>query len=1057
MKKITSIFTVLAIILTQMAFVSTVSAADISSDGSYTLAYELIENGDDDYLQITGFSIYPGAEYVLTIPASADYNGTTYPVRAIADNAFSVGCTSTDTTQTVTYKNSTGLYNDLLKGVVFEGTNLQSIGANAFAYCSNTSFTELTIPDSVTSVGKAFNYCTRLERLTLGEGLALLPFQAITQCNKLETLTIKADDFTFDKVGSIYVAKGMKNIVLESDSLTIAGPLLLFATKADEALSRCEGTGFTFKVNNTSVYDTLISAGYTADYVTYSVTGEPEIPDVEIDADISFYESKWRFDAWSTGGLDTVDTLQYARKNSHADISIDDETLASADIGNLPAYISDATSDLIGNKEFAFTNSGKKISLDVKFNSSYSDSVRQTDNLLIMLNRADDSNKSGTYTVELSYSTTSAPDTFISVYTGTISVTQDYAYFSAKNIKNITGVDTLRFSVTYSGSTFSISEIDVNMKDDPYTAARQAYYNQIKPVKVIADGMVMQRNVANTIWGTGGVEGKNLTVTIGSQTKTATVENGKWSVDIDPMEAGGPYEMTIACEGTDTVTVSDIWFGEVWLAGGQSNMARSFKTLLGEIDDRDVYYGIDKDKLKAKIQDAVDTASDENTRFCVVNTTATSVPYYDVRLSRNWLAVNSTNVIDMSAVCYYFAQEMREEFGPDMPIGIVVAPVPGSPLQGWVSNELIASDPDYAKYDDNWTDAMYYNSMIYPLADYNFKGVLWYQGESNVSDVANHEKMFPQMIQLWRELFDDPDMPFIFTQLAPYTSDEDYSRDLLRETQLYTMLNVPNTAMAVITDSGDPYNIHPMDKSRVGIRLAAAVKALAYGGAEEYSGPLYKSMKVSGNKLILSFDHVGSGLTIGTDWGEDVGLEIGADGVLTGFEISADGAAFVPATAVISGNNVIVSAEGIDMPVAVRYGWQTDYYVSNSVLIRDTVIPTLYNNEGFPAVPFRAYADGFAFDVEYTEGDSAALKIDYTNKNTINSVFLVAVFYNGKLVSTKALPAKFDYDGTAFSTTYNVDLSSYEDRAKVSIKVFAFDGLNSAKPLAESRSLAVQN
>lgn len=1050
MKKIISVFVVFAIIFTQTALFTSVNAADnISSDGSYTFAYEFVENGDDDYIKITGFSVYPDAEYILTIPATAEYNGVTYPVRAIADDAFASGCTSSSAA-VVTYSKSA--YNDLLTGVVFEGANLQSIGANAFTFCSNTNFTDLTIPDNVTTLGKAFYYCTRLERLTFGEGITSIPYGTVTQCNVLETLTIKADNFTFEKVGSIYVTKGMKNIVLECDTLAIPGPLLLFATKTDEALSSCEGTGFSFKVKNTSVYDTLVSAGYTSDYVILDLSddGGDSGTDLELDAEKVFYESKWRFDAWTEGGLDIVDTLQYARKDKKATVTVDNEALASTAVTYLPDYVSDATSDLIYNKQFAFANNGEKVTLDINFNSAYTGS-RKLDNLLIMLNRADDSNKNGSYTVELAYSTTADADTFSNVYNDSIDVTQDYAYFIAENIANISDVDTLRISITYSGGTFSVCEIDVNMKNDPYVDKRTTYNTEIKPVKVISDGMVMQRNVKNAVWGTGGIEGEALTVKIANQTKTTTVTDGKWSVEIDPVAAGGPYTMEITC-GTLSKTISDIWFGEVWLASGQSNMARSFETLLGEIDGRDVYYNIDKTKLKKKIQRAVDNASDENTRFFTVSTTATSKPYYTVRSNDDWQILNSTTAVDMSAVCYYFAEEMRTKFGENMPIGIVIAPVPGSPLQGWVSNELIASDSDYSKYVTNWTNSMYYNSMIYPLADYNFKGILWYQGESNVSDRVNHKKLFPQMVELWRNLFGDSDMPFIFTQLAPYISDVNYSRELFREVQLDTMLNVPNTAMAVITDSGDPYNIHPMDKSQVGLRLAKAAWALAYGGTGEYSGPLYRSMRVSGNKLIISFDHIGSGLTIGTDWGEDVGLIIGGD-TLEGFEISGDGINFVDADAVISGNTVVVSADGIDSPVAVRYGWNIDRETVNGTIVRDTEIPTLYNKEGLPAVPFRAFADGFAFAVEYTDGDSATVKIDYANNNTINSVFLVAVYYNGKLVNLKSLPAKFDYDGASFSTTYNVDLSSYSDKSKINVKVFAFDGLRSVKPLAEAWSM----
>jgi sialate O-acetylesterase len=186
------------------------------------------------------------------------------------------------------------------------------------------------------------------------------------------------------------------------------------------------------------------------------------------------------------------------------------------------------------------------------------------------------------------------------------------------------------------------------------------------------------------------------------------------------------------------------------------------------------------------------------------------------------------------------------------------------------------------------------------------------------------------MIASWREAFRQGDFPFLFVQLAPFgpPAEDDWAG--LWEAQLMTLDASPNTAMAVITDLGDETDIHPKQKEPVGERLALAARALAYDEDIVYSGPIFESMRVNGDRAILRFEHVGGGLKVE---GEE----------LLGFEIAGSDGTFVPAQARIrrNGRTIVVRADGVDTPTAVRYGWNSFPTVN------------LYNEEGLPASPFR--------------------------------------------------------------------------------------------------------
>ncbi len=240
----------------------------------------------------------------------------------------------------------------------------------------------------------------------------------------------------------------------------------------------------------------------------------------------------------------------------------------------------------------------------------------------------------------------------------------------------------------------------------------------------------------------------------------------------------------------------------------------------------------------------------------------------------------------------------------------------------------------------NQTPMILYNKMIHPILDFPIKGVIWYQGESNAGgkDAYEYRNLFHTMIEDWRARWTNSgNFPFLFVQLANYMaakpepSESDWA--VLRESQSKTLTTTPNTGQAVIIDIGEAGDIHPRNKQDVGYRLALAALKLTYGDDKVvYSGPVYKSRKVEGNKIRLSFDHVGSGLMATKD----------KYGYLKGFAIAGSDKKFVWAKAMIEGNDVIVWSNDVKNPTVVRYAWADNPDDAN-----------LYNKEGLPASPFR--------------------------------------------------------------------------------------------------------
>jgi sialate O-acetylesterase len=242
---------------------------------------------------------------------------------------------------------------------------------------------------------------------------------------------------------------------------------------------------------------------------------------------------------------------------------------------------------------------------------------------------------------------------------------------------------------------------------------------------------------------------------------------------------------------------------------------------------------------------------------------------------------------------------------------------PGASLRetGWPPGDF-SQDPS--------APTVLYNGMIAPLLPYAMRGVIWYQGESNVGRERQYQTLFPAMIADWRQAWGGGVFPFLFVQIAPYNT----MSPEIREAQLLSWQRTSNTAMAVTIDCGDANDIHPTRKQPVGARLALAARALAYGEKLEYSGPVFDSMKVEGANAVLKFTHLGGGL-------------FAKDGELKGFTIAGADKVFHPAQAKIVGDTIVVNAAKVPQPVAVRYGWAN--------------VPegNLFNRAGLLASPFR--------------------------------------------------------------------------------------------------------
>ncbi len=272
-----------------------------------------------------------------------------------------------------------------------------------------------------------------------------------------------------------------------------------------------------------------------------------------------------------------------------------------------------------------------------------------------------------------------------------------------------------------------------------------------------------------------------------------------------------------------------------------------------------------------------------------------------------WAACNSETVPKFSAVGYFFGRHLQKHL--DVPIGLINSSWGGTPAEYWTPPSSFQSNPELLDTSDHphaqnemKSRSVLYNGMIAPLVPLSIRGAIWYQGESNVPMARYYERLFSAMITGWRREFQQEDFPFLFVQIAPW----DYSKiaswppsgaPLVRDAQLKT-LALPKTGMVVTTDIGNVQDIHPKNKQEVGRRLGLAARAIAHGEDIVFSGPIFRSLKIDGDRAILSFDHVGGGLMAKGD-------------ELKHFQIAGADKKFVNAQAVVQGDTIVVHSDAV--------------------------------------------------------------------------------------------------------------------------------------------------
>jgi len=447
---------------------------------------------------------------------------------------------------------------------------------------------------------------------------------------------------------------------------------------------------------------------------------------------------------------------------------------------------------------------------------------------------------------------------------------------------------------------------------------------------ILSSNMVIQRDHAITVWGWAD-KGEKVSVSFNSVVKNIRADKeGKWKIILPQMQAGGPYQMEI--KGKNTIKLDNIMIGDVWICSGQSNMQW---------------------ELQRANDGEKEVANSGNPAIRLINIKRTfqKEPADDVE-STSWQECSPQSVATFSAVGYFFGRHLSREL--NVPIGLIGSNWGGTNVEAWTSMDFLTKIEKYTNYPaelaanllktDSLSRVRYnqpnnyhsslYNGMIHPLLNFAIKGAIWYQGESNASQAYLYRSLFPNMIECWRNKWKQPELPFLFVQLANYRdelpkpAESDWAE--LREAQLMT-LALPNTGMAVIIDIGEAKDIHPRNKQDVGYRLALSALKIAYDRQVVHSGPIYRSMEVDGDKAILSFNHVGSGLVAKDKYG-----------YLKAFSVTGEDRQFHWAKAEIKGDKVIVRSDKVIRPVAVRYAWANNPADAN-----------FYNMEGLPATPFR--------------------------------------------------------------------------------------------------------
>ncbi len=470
---------------------------------------------------------------------------------------------------------------------------------------------------------------------------------------------------------------------------------------------------------------------------------------------------------------------------------------------------------------------------------------------------------------------------------------------------------------------------------------------------LVGNHMVLQRDIENPIWGWAD-PGTPVSVMIAGQThQTKADESGRWKVRLAAISGSSHALKMSITTPSESITLSNIVIGEVWICSGQSNMQFAVK----EANDGDL---------------EVASANYPNIRIISVPQVGTQEKQDDFQ--GQWEICTPETISDFSAVGYFFGRQLYQTLG--VPIGLIDDSWGGSAAEAWVSRETLEADSrfqnvieqaknleqnyDFDKILEDWKVATekaaangkpaprkpanwltgnsrpgnIWAGVLNPTIGYGIRGVIWYQGESNAGRAYQYRDLFSLMISEWRKAWGIGDFPFYWVQLADFhpevSEPGESSWAELREAQTQT-LSLPNTGQAVICDLGEGRDIHPRNKQDVAKRLARIALSRDYGHDFEYQSPTYRSMELKDGKILLTFDHVGKAGLYSFDTVEVVG-----------FALAGEDRVWHRATGKIVGpNQVEVSSAEVSKPVAARYGWA------------DNPVVNLYSKNGLPATPFR--------------------------------------------------------------------------------------------------------
>ena len=450
---------------------------------------------------------------------------------------------------------------------------------------------------------------------------------------------------------------------------------------------------------------------------------------------------------------------------------------------------------------------------------------------------------------------------------------------------------------------------------------------------LFGDHMVLQCDRGAALWGKappGAAIGIELTRPLCEDRIEATTQagsDGSWRVVLR-QGSGGPWSMRVWAHGSPPVAFEDVWFGDVWICAGQSNM----EWPLAE---------------STNAQAEIAAADRPLVRLFQVPHRTGAEPRSQAQGS--WTLCTPETARAFSAVGYHFGRALSEhldrlrlpahvEHGHEHPVGLIQAAWGGTPAEAWTERSFLDGVADFAPIlertppHEAWAPSALFNGMIAQLTPLSVTGAIWYQGESNADRAEQYRTLFPAMIRSWRKAFGREDLPFLFVQLANFMErkadpgESEWAE--LREAQAMT-LALPHTGMAVAIDIGAADDIHPRDKRTVGERLALEARRVAHGEDVASRGPTYRSMRIEGGTVHVELEHA-------------QGLKTTDGGLPLGFALAGEDRVFHWADASLGEGRVVLRCPEVSRPLAVRFAWA------------DNPAHNLVNALGLPAVPFRS-------------------------------------------------------------------------------------------------------